>query len=402
MLFKKNKNKIIIFLSISGISCQSEALDVLHFFSGPILSPVVGIMKNFDDRYGRARNPGEIKNPSTENVKKILRNKLAKIKVSPQIDEKCMEELCLSMSGFSETDIESIVNKANSKVVDGGCVIFNDLNKAIEEKKKDSSPYIIKPENIKETFDSIVLDDGIKDNFKAIAEYIKNPEKFHKLGALPPKGILLYGPPGTGKTSLGRALAKESGATFLYAAGSEFDNMWIGTGAERMKELFRLAREYAPSIVFIDEIYTVARKRVDYEARYQSQTSQQLLVEMDGFQKGKDGRPVVVVGTTNNLEQLDVALLRSGRFDIHLEIKNPSPENLKKIFMKNLTKIKVSPEVDEKAISELCLNMSGFSGADIENVINKASLKAVMSDGDCVTLNDLKKAVEELKKQKSN
>ena len=256
----------------------------------------------------------------------------------------------------------------------------------------------IDPKDIKEDFESVILEDDIKNKFKMIVQFIKNPEKFNKLGAKPPKGILLYGPPGTGKTSLGRALAKASDATFIYLAGSEIDGMFVGDGAKKIKEKFDLARKKGPAIIFIDEIDTIAKKRMGEESRFHTQTVQQLLIEMDGFKQSD--KPVIVIGTTNNVDHLDKALLRSGRFDIHLEIKNPTVENRKKIFLKLVAKIKMSKNINDQAISKLCLDMDGFSGADIENVVNQATFKAVTDGKEIIELANFTKAINELKKQK--
>lgn len=261
-----------------------------------------------------------------------------------------------------------------------------------------NDPSIVNPNDITEDFNSVILSDNIKSKFKIIVEFTKNPDKFYKIGAKPPKGVLLYGLPGTGKTTLGRALAKEANAKFLYIAGSELDGMYVGDGASRIKSLFALAREHGPAIIFIDEIDTIAKKRGALEGRFHAQTVQQLLIEMDGFKQNQ--KPIVVVGTTNNINHLDKALLRSGRFDIHLEIPTPDALNRRKILSKYLAKIKISNKIDEKCLTNLCQSMDNFSGADIENMVNQATLNAITQGREVVELMDFNKAIEELKQQK--
>lgn len=294
-------------------------------------------------------------------------------------------------------------------------VIFNNISYCAEALRPFAGPLLLKildkqknfkskseqeTNQNKENLDTVIVEDEVKHQLKIILEFLRNPNKFISIGAKLPRGIIFYGPPGTGKTSLGRALAHEANCNFYYLAGSEIDDKWVGTGSEKIKAIFDLAKKNYPAIIFIDEIDTIAKKRIDLESRFHSQTLQQLLIEMDGFRK--ENKPVIVIATTNRMEQLDEAILRSGRFDLHLAIKNPSLQNRKKILLNKLKNIKLAKNVAIDDLNKMCARMDNFSGADIENFVNKATLQSAMLNKTEVDLTDLRKAFQDLKKQKSN
>lgn len=232
----------------------------------------------------------------------------------------------------------------------------------------------VNSEEITVTFNDIKGVDEAKQELRDIVEFLKNPTKFSSLGGKLPKGVLLVGPPGTGKTLLARAVAGEAGVPFFHAAGSEFDEILVGQGARRIRDLFKAAKEKSPCVVFIDEIDSVGAKRTNSVLHpYANQTINQLLTEMDGFHQNQN---IIVLGATNRREDLDRALLRPGRFDIEVDVGLPDYVGRKQIIDLYLKKI-LSKDID---VELLARGTSGFTGADIENMVNQAAVKAA-SDG---------------------
>ena len=225
-------------------------------------------------------------------------------------------------------------------------------------------------------------------------DFLKNPKKYQALGARVPRGALLVGPPGTGKTLLAKAVAGEAGVPFVTTSGSEFVEMFVGVGASRVRDLFKTGREKAPSIIFIDEIDAVAKKR---DQKFGSNderdnTLNQLLVEMDGFTTDES---VFVLAATNLADTLDPALKRPGRMDRQIEITLPSIDERKEIYNVHLKKIKVNKEKtrDEYA-KKLSALTPGFSGADIANVCNEGAIIAARGDKKSVSLKEFENATE--------
>ncbi len=225
----------------------------------------------------------------------------------------------------------------------------------------------------KVTFDDVAGVDEEKEELEEIVEFLKNPKKFTDMGARIPKGVLLVGGPGTGKTLLAKAVAGEAGVPFFIISGSDFVEMFVGVGASRVRDLFDEAKKKAPCIVFIDEIDAVGRQRGaglggGHDER--EQTLNQLLVEMDGFSANEG---VIVLAATNRPDVLDKALLRPGRFDRQIVVSSPDVKAREQILEVHSRKKKLSIDVDLKTIAK---NTSGFSGADLENVLNEAALLA--------------------------
>ena len=223
------------------------------------------------------------------------------------------------------------------------------------------------------TFDDVAGVDEEKEELEEIVEFLKNPKKFTDMGARIPKGVLLVGQPGTGKTLLAKAVAGEAGVPFFIISGSDFVEMFVGVGASRVRDLFDEAKKKAPCIVFIDEIDAVGRQRGaglggGHDER--EQTLNQLLVEMDGFSANEG---VIVLAATNRPDVLDKALLRPGRFDRQIVVSSPDVKAREQILEVHSRKKKLSIDVDLKTIAK---NTSGFSGADLENVLNEAALLA--------------------------
>lgn len=236
-------------------------------------------------------------------------------------------------------------------------------------------------EDIEVTFEDVQGVDEAKQELQEIVEFLKNPEKFSSLGGKLPKGVLLVGPPGTGKTLLARAVAGEAGVPFFHAAGPEFDEILVGQGARRVRDLFATAKQKAPCVIFIDEIDSVGAKRTNSVLHpYANQTINQLLTEMDGFRQNEG---VIVLGATNRRDDLDKALIRPGRFDVEIQVPLPDFEGRKDIIKLYLDKIKYSSNIDVDVLSR---GTTGFTGADLENMINQAALRAAIDGLSSVTM----------------
>ena len=247
----------------------------------------------------------------------------------------------------------------------------------------------------KETKSSITFDDvaGLKEaktEIMEIVDFLKNPEHYTRLGAKIPKGVMLVGPPGTGKTLLAKAVAGEAQVPFFFLSGSEFVEMFVGVGASRVRDLFKQAKEHAPSIVFIDEIDAVGRARnranVFQANDERENTLNQLLAELDGFGVNTG---VIVLAATNRADILDKALLRPGRFDRHIYLELPSQKERIEIFKVHIRPLKLADDIDLENLSKLC---PGFSGADIANICNEAALIAARKKSDKVHQADFMRA----------
>ncbi|XP_074918362.1 ATP-dependent zinc metalloprotease YME1L1 isoform X3 [Chelonoidis abingdonii] len=234
------------------------------------------------------------------------------------------------------------------------------------------------------TFEHVKGVEEAKQELQEVVEFLKNPQKFTVLGGKLPKGILLVGPPGTGKTLLARAVAGEADVPFYYASGSEFDEMFVGVGASRIRNLFREAKANAPCVIFIDELDSVGGKRIESPMHpYSRQTINQLLAEMDGF---KPNEGVIIIGATNFPEALDNALIRPGRFDMQVTVPRPDVKGRTEILKWYLNKIKYDQSLDPEIIAR---GTVGFSGAELENLVNQAALKAAVDGKDMVTMKEL-------------
>ncbi|KAI8578353.1 hypothetical protein K450DRAFT_247508 [Umbelopsis ramanniana AG] len=219
-------------------------------------------------------------------------------------------------------------------------------------------------------FDDVQGCDEAKDELEELVQFLKNPQKFTELGGKLPKGVLLTGPPGTGKTLLARAVAGEAEVPFFFMSGSEFDEMYVGVGARRVRELFAAARRKAPSIVFIDEIDAIGSKRNPKDQTYMKQTLNQLLVDLDGFSQTEG---VIFIAATNFPELLDKALVRPGRFDRHVNVPLPDVRGRMQILKHHMKGIQFAGEVD---VSIIARGTPGFSGADLANLVNQAAIQA--------------------------
>ncbi|MBC7138064.1 MAG: ATP-dependent metallopeptidase FtsH/Yme1/Tma family protein [Defluviimonas sp.] len=246
----------------------------------------------------------------------------------------------------------------------------------------------------KVSFDDVAGVDEAKQELQEIVEFLKNPEAHGRLGAHMPKGVLLVGPPGTGKTLLARAVAGEAGVPFYSISGSEFVEMFVGVGAARVRDLFEQARKAAPAIIFVDELDALGRSRAasgqfgGHDER--EQTLNQLLTELDGFDPSEG---VVLLAATNRPEILDPALLRAGRFDRQVLVDRPDRAGRVQILKVHMKKIKLAPGVDPDQVAALT---TGFSGADLANLVNEAALMATRRKADTVAMQDFTQAVERI------
>ena len=246
------------------------------------------------------------------------------------------------------------------------------------------------PQDSKVTFQDVAGEDEEKEELREIVEFLRQPDKYLALGARIPKGVLLVGPPGTGKTLLAKAVAGEAGVKFLSSSGSDFVEMYVGVGASRVRDLFHQAKQNSPAIIFIDEIDAVGRQRGSglgggHDER--EQTLNQLLVEMDGFTANEG---VVVLAATNRVDILDPALLRPGRFDRQVYVGLPDIKGRRDILAVHARNKPLAEDVD---LDKLAKGTSGFTGADLENLLNEAALLAGRRDEKAITMDDLKKSV---------
>ena len=244
------------------------------------------------------------------------------------------------------------------------------------------------------TFHDVAGVEEAKQELQEVVEFLKNPKEYGRLGAHIPKGVLLVGPPGTGKTLLARAVAGEAGVPFFSITGSEFVEMFVGVGAARVRDLFDQARKHAPCIIFIDELDALGRARSSLPTMgghdEREQTLNQLLAEMDGFDPSEG---IVVLAATNRPEILDPALLRAGRFDRQILVDRPDKKGREAILRVHVKKIKLAPDVD---IEKIAAMTTGFSGADLANLVNEAALLATRRHAEAVSMDDFTRAIERM------
>ena len=274
---------------------------------------------------------------------------------------------------FLFSRLSSSVNGANNKAMDFG------------------RSRARKVENSKVRFDDVAGCDEEKAEMQEIVEYLKEPGKFTKFGAKLPKGILLVGNPGTGKTLLAKAVAGEAGVPFFSISGSDFVEMFVGVGAGRVRDMFRKAKACAPCLVFIDEIDAVGRQRgagLGGGNDEREQTLNQLLVEMDGFE---DNSGIIVIAATNRDDVLDPALLRAGRFDRTITVNLPDKKGREAIFKVHSRNKLIDPKVDFEALAKRTV---GFSGADIENIMNEAAILAVRGNKPMIGIKEIDEAID--------
>ena len=280
--------------------------------------------------------------------------------------------------------IGQLMSRALMKRMGGG-----PMGSAMQFGKSSAKVYIASETGIK--FTDVAGEDEAKENLMEVVDFLHNPQKYQAIGAKMPKGVLLVGPPGTGKTLLAKAVAGEAEVPFFSISGSEFVEMFVGMGANKVRDLFKQANEKAPCIVFIDEIDTIGKKRdtgMGGSNDEREQTLNQLLTEMDGFEGSKG---VVILAATNRPETLDPALLRPGRFDRRVPVELPDLQGREAILKVHAAKVKLAENVDFNAIARAA---SGASGAELANMVNEAALRAVRQGRKFVTQEDLQESIE--------
>ena len=243
------------------------------------------------------------------------------------------------------------------------------------------------------TFENVAGIDEAKEELQEIVEFLRDPQKFQRLGGRIPKGVLLVGPPGTGKTLLARAIAGEANVPFFTISGSDFVEMFVGVGASRVRDMFEQGRKNAPCIIFIDEIDAVGRHRgagLGGGNDEREQTLNQLLVEMDGFDTTEG---VILIAATNRPDVLDPALLRPGRFDRQVVVPNPDILGREKILQVHMRKVPLAPDVKPRVIAR---GTPGFSGADLANLVNEAALLAARKSKRVVTMSEFEEAKDKV------
>ena len=243
------------------------------------------------------------------------------------------------------------------------------------------------------TFDDVAGVDEAKEDLQEIVEFLRDPQKFQRLGGRIPRGVLLVGPPGTGKTLLARAIAGEAGVPFFSISGSDFVEMFVGVGASRVRDMFEQAKKNAPCIIFVDEIDAVGRHRgagLGGGNDEREQTLNKLLVEMDGFEANEG---IIMIAATNRADVLDPALLRPGRFDRQIQVPNPDFIGREKILKVHARKVPLAPDVDLKVVAR---GTPGFSGADLMNLVNEAALLAARRSKRIVTKQEFEDARDKI------
>jgi len=344
---------------------------------------------------------------SLERDLEYYRGELAKLLSPPYIEAVVLElldngrVLVRSSSGPNLiVDVADGVDRSKLRV--GALVALNSRGSTIVEVLPSRYDPMVKPmiveEKPKVTFSDVGgLKDQIRELYEIIILPLKNPGLFVEMGVEPPKGVLLHGPPGTGKTLLARAVAGEAGVTFISLVASELVNKYIGEGARLVREVFRLARDKAPSIVFIDEIDAIAARRVDIGTsgeREVQRTMLQLLAELDGFNPLEG---VKIIAATNRLDIVDPALLRPGRFDRIIELPLPGMEARLEILRIHTRRTRLADNVDLVEIARLT---EGFSGAHLKHLVVEAAYSAIRRNSKAIAQEDLMEALDKMKKHR--
>lgn len=339
-------------------------------------------------RPGRFDRRIDVPFPDALDREEILKIHASKIKLAPEVDLKAIAQ---DTAGFSGADLANLINLAalSASKNNHRAVLPEDIEDArkkifksqetqnaatVAQSRGMGHAKLFMPQQIKITFADVAGAKEAKEEVADIVDFLATPEKFKRLGAKIPRGVLLSGEPGNGKTLLAKAIAGEANRPFFSVSGSDFVEMYVGVGASRVRELFATARKHAPCIIFIDEIDTIGAKRSSYiggGGSEHDQTLNQLLTEMDGF--NSIGSDVIVLGATNRIDILDKALLRPGRFDRQVLIPYPDIKAREEILQVHARKLTLDPAVD---LSIIARGTTGFSGADLANLLNEAALSA--------------------------
>lgn len=364
--FERNNENVIVVAATN----QPEVLD------GALLRP------------GRFDRRVQLPYPDFNARQRILELHAERVKLDENVD---FARIATDTQGFTGADLGELVNKAATLASKAGkpAVTQEDFDEArarqLEGRKvftrNQSSARMFMPASVKERFSSVAGMREQKKEIQEFVEFLQEPQKFTRLGARIPHGALIAGPPGTGKTLLARAVAGEAGVPFFSVGGSEFVEVYVGTGAARVRELFEQARKHAPCIIFIDEIDAVGAQRMHTGGGSDeyAQTLNQLLAEMDGFRQTE--KPIVVLGATNRPDMLDRALLRPGRLDRRVDIPMPDQRSRHEILQVHAKGVKLSDDVD---LEKVARGTPGFSGAELRYMLNEAAIMASRDDKESV------------------
>ena len=346
-----------------------------------------------------------IENESLNYKNKKLKEEIQLLKKIPQIlarvVDKLDDEKVAIRGDVGHTLIVGFPESIDSDLlIPGARVALNEHTMSIVEVYPEEKEADVKAMELEEkpdaTYDDIGgLESQIRDIKETVELPLKHPEVFEEIGIDPPKGILLQGPPGTGKTLLAKAVANETDATFIKLVASEFVNKFLGEGARYVREVFELAKEKTPAIIFIDEIDAIGSRRTEMHTGGEKEvhrTLMQLLAELDGFDQRGD---VGIIGATNRPDILDEALLRPGRFDRTIEVPLPNKENREKILKIHTRKMKIEDKLNFSKLSELT---PGFSGADLKALCTEAGMYAIRSERKKVCEKDFLDAIDKLAK----
>jgi cell division protease FtsH len=330
----------------------------------------------------RDRSKFKVYAPQDSNLIETLRRKGVAIKAKPEAESPWYMSLLISW--FPMIILIGVWIFFMRQMQSGG-------GKALSFGK--SRARLLSDQQAKVTFEDVAGIDEAKEELSEIVEFLSDPKKFTRLGGRIPKGVLLMGPPGTGKTLLARAIAGEAGVPFFSISGSDFVEMFVGVGASRVRDLFVQGKKNAPCIIFIDEIDAVGRHRGaglggGHDER--EQTLNQLLVEMDGFESNEG---VILISATNRPDVLDPALLRPGRFDRQVVVSLPDIKGREKILRVHMKRVPLSPDVDPLVLAK---GTPGFSGADLENLVNEAALLGAKRDREKIEMTDFEDAKDKV------
>ena len=371
-----------------------------------IVMAATNLKSKLDDallRPGRFDRIIDLALPDFEGRAEILRTHLAKLRLEQAKANEFSKHISSLSSGLTGADLANICNEAAIRAakMNKKDVEIDDIEYAAEKISASKSTDTVGFNNFKSKNDSsnpilfkdVAGQDDAKIEIREVIEFLKNPDKFKKIGAHMPKGLLLIGPPGTGKTLFAKASAGEAGVPFFAKSGSEFIEMFVGVGALRVRELFQEARKASPSIIFIDEIDSIGGKRKNNAINNSEaeSTLNQLLVEMDGFKQAN----VIVIGATNRKDMMDPALLRPGRFDRIVELKLPDFKSRVAILRLHLKKFQLDSKLTmEKYAIFIAEKTEGFSGAELANLCNEAAILAIRSEKEKITTEEFLKSIQ--------
>jgi cell division protease FtsH len=304
---------------------------------------------------------------------------------------------CYAFIGFTareaKNDIVDEIRQDNAIASGENDIMPNyEQSRSYTSNEKNKAIRVISPNEITTKFKDVAGLHEAKEEVQDIVSFLQDPEAFGRLGAKSPKGILLYGEPGTGKTLLARAIAGEAKVTFIPVAGAEFDEEFVGIGAARVRQLFEVARQNAPCIIFIDEIDALAHKRHAHDPAWSAQTVNQLLAEMDGLDNSRNNG-VVVIGASNRIDAIDAAVLRPGRLDRHIKLDIPTLSEREQVLNIYLQKVTVSSQVKANTIAKIT---TGFSSADLANLVNEAAILATKANKKYIDTQDFDAAKDRI------